>query len=45
MSDVKKRLSKSGSPSQIEERFNSLMTNIFSKIVKLKKNSNPELFF
>jgi hypothetical protein len=30
---------------QIEERFNSLMTNIFSKIVKLKKNINPEPFF
>jgi hypothetical protein len=30
---------------QIEERFNSLMTNIFSKTVKLKKNINPEPFF
>jgi len=30
---------------EIEERFHSLMTNIFSKIVKLKKNSNPGPFF
>jgi hypothetical protein len=30
---------------EIEERLNSLMTNIFLKIVKLKKNSNPGPFF
>jgi hypothetical protein len=30
---------------QIEESFNSLMSNIFSKIVKLKKNINPKPFF
>jgi len=30
---------------EVEERFHSLMTNIFPKIVKLKKNSNPGPFF